>query len=159
MNIRYLPLTILAISIIVLTALLFIRLPGPEYFNATCRAFMDYRGVVGNDGFDFYGDLSFFFNDNKTGGYYISGTINDNSGSYAISRLVSFNYRYKQKEEYVFSPVSVEKSVHDDVSDKIYERLKRMLPLAQSVSVRVGGNSNYLVFSNAVSPFFICVSL
>ncbi|MFD2022614.1 FidL-like protein [Pseudocitrobacter faecalis] len=85
--------------------------------------------------------------------------MNDNDGEYSISRLVTFKYQYKGGEEYIFSPVSVEKSVHDDISDKIYDRLKRMLPLTQNVSINMSRNENYLLFSNAVSPLFICVSL
>ncbi|MER1974987.1 FidL-like protein [Pseudocitrobacter faecalis] len=159
MTMRLISILLLAISIAVLAVLMVMRLPGSDYFSATCRAFMDYHGVAGNDGFNFKGDISFFFNDNKTGRYYISGSMNDNDGEYSISRLVTFKYQYKGGEEYIFSPVSVEKSVHDDISDKIYDRLKRMLPLTQNVSINMSRNENYLLFSNAVSPLFICVSL
>lgn len=156
---RLISMILLAINIIVLAILLVVRLPGPDYFNATCRTFMDYRGGVGHEGFNFKGDISFFFNDDRTGRFYISGSMNDTEGTYSISRLISFKYQYKGNEEYIFSPVSVEKSVHDDISDKIYERLKRMLPLTQKVSINVGKSENHLLFSNAVSPLFICVNL
>ncbi|MEO3992209.1 FidL-like protein [Pseudocitrobacter cyperus] len=158
-NMRLISIVLLAINIIVLTALFVVRLPGPEYFNATCRAYMDYRGVTAGDGFNFKGDISFFFNDNKTGRYYISGTMSDDIGNYSISRLINFTYQHKGKEEYSFTPVSVEKSVHDDVSDKIHDKLKRMLPLTQKVTVNMSVSDNYILFSNAVSPLFICVSL
>jgi hypothetical protein len=159
MTIRIGLISLLAISIIAFSSLLLLRLPGPEYFNMTCRAYMDYRGVTQNGGFDFKGDVSFFFNDDKSGRYYISGSMSDNEGDYYISRLVNFNYQHREKANYVFTPVAVEKSVHDNVSEKIYDRLKRILPLAQKVTINMGLNENYVLFSNAVSPLFICVSL
>lgn len=156
---RLISILLLAISVITLTILMVIRLPVATYFSTTCRAFMDYKGIVGAEGFDFKGDVSFFFNENKTGRYYISGNMSDKDGNYVISRLVSFKYQYKDNEEYIFLPVSVEKSLHDNISDKIFDRLKRMLPLTQKVSINVRRSENYLLFSNAVSPVFICVNL
>lgn len=156
---RWLPVSLLILSVAVLCVLIIMRMPGPEYFNATCRAYMDYRGVTQGDGFDFKGDVSFFFNDDKTGRYYISGSMDDNEGNYSISRLVSFTYQHNGKDAYTFTPVNVEKSVHDNISDKIQGRLQRMLPLTQKISVNIGVNENYILFSNAVSPLFLCVRL
>lgn len=120
---------------------------------------MDYRGITEEDGFDFKGDVSFFFNKDKTGRYYISGVMEDRDGDYSISRLVNFSYQHKSDGEYIITPISLEKSIHDNVPEKIHDKLKRMLPLTEKVSVNIGANDNYTIFSNAVSPFFICVNL
>ncbi|HDX4052094.1 TPA: hypothetical protein ROG05_004542 [Enterobacter soli] len=156
---RLISIILLAINIAVLATLLILRLPGPEYFKSTCRAYMNYHGIAEDGGFNFTGDVSFVFNKNKTGRYYISGTMDDKGGDYSISRLVNFTYQHKEDSEYILTPVSIDTSIHDNVSDKIHERLKKMLPLTQKLSVNIGANDNYIIFSNAVSPLFICVNL
>lgn len=156
---RWLPVLLLLLSITTLSVLIFIRFPGPDYFNATCRAYMDYRGMEQEEGFDFKGDISFFFNDDRTGGYYVSGNMSDSVGSYSISRLVSFTYQHNGKKTYTFTRVNIEKSVHDNISDMIQGRLKRILPLTQKISLNIGVNENYILFSNAVSPLFLCIRL
>ncbi|MFD2022615.1 hypothetical protein ACFSKS_17610 [Pseudocitrobacter faecalis] len=68
MTMRLISILLLAISIVVLAVLMVMRLPGSDYFSATCRAFMDYHGVAGNDGFNFKGDISFSLMIIKQGG-------------------------------------------------------------------------------------------
>ncbi|KMV93662.1 hypothetical protein HMPREF9688_02557 [Klebsiella oxytoca 10-5244] len=154
---RWLPSLLLILSIELLSVLIIMYSPGPDYFNASCRAHMDYRGITQGEGFDFEGDISFFFNNDRTGRYYISGIINDNERSYPISRFVTFTYQNNGKKVYTFRRVNVEKSVHDNLSDMTQGKSKRMLPLTQKISFNIGVNKNYIIFSNAVSPLFICI--
>ncbi|WP_406564798.1 FidL-like protein [Klebsiella oxytoca] len=83
--------------------------------------------------------------------------MNDNERSYPISRFVTFTYQNNGKKVYTFRRVNVEKSVHDNLSDMTQGKSKRMLPLTQKISFNIGVNKNYIIFSNAVSPLFICI--
>lgn len=154
---RWLPYLLLMLSIAVLSVLTVMHSSGPDYFNATCRAHMDYRGITQGEGFDFEGDITFFFHDDRTGRYYISGYIKDNERSYAISRFVTFTYQNNGKKVYTFTRVNVEKSIHDNISDMVQGKSKRMLSLTQKISFNIGVNKNYIIFNNAVSPLFLCV--
>lgn len=156
-------LRILSVVIFIIMVMVFFSMhkkftTSKDYFDARCHSWINYEDRSLQSVFNFKGELSFKFNKMKRGEYYISGSMQNATGEFYVSRYVRFDYVYQDDGVYVFKPTSVQKTLHDNISEPMVLRLEKALPLTHSITINMKVLNDEIIFSNAVSPLFICVT-
>ncbi|HAT2830539.1 TPA: hypothetical protein I8370_003601 [Klebsiella oxytoca] len=149
----------LLVLIIVLTGLFIwqIRERAGIYFYERCFANVTYVDASNKD-FLFKGNVTFEFNENRSGEFNLTGDLEYQGEHYHLSRYVTFNYDNVDGNHYNMITSTKDIMAHDNIPDKLLPLISKILGLSGKYTLYINkNNGNYFTIANSLSPLMNCV--
>ncbi|MDX6041327.1 hypothetical protein [Scandinavium lactucae] len=149
----------LLVAIVALTGLLIwqVKERAGVYFDNRCFANVNYGDSSDND-LLFKGNVTFEFNENKTGMFNISGNIEYQGNYYRLSRYVTFTYDNVSGNQYRMISATKDIMAHDNVPADIEPLASKVFGLNGEYTVYLyKKDNNFITFANALLPLMNCV--
>ena len=127
------------------------------YFDDRCFANITYVDAS-DKAFLFRGNVTFEFDNNKTGVFNLSGNIDYQGKAYRLSRYITFTYNNINGNKYRMKTTTRDIMAHDNVPADLTPLATKIFGMEGEYMLYLHKkDDNYITIANTLSPLMNCV--